>query len=62
MNGKMDLVQAEALSDVVNAESEEQSKLALAQLSGQHSAVYASLKERIVKMLAAGKKKNPFCP
>lgn len=53
MNGKMDLIQAEGLSDIINAESEEQMNLGLMQLQGKHSQTYAQLKKKLIKMLAA---------
>ena len=51
-NGKLDLLQAEALNDLINAESEEQRQLSMMQLKGRHSGVYAELKEKLVRMLA----------
>ena len=48
----MDLIQAEGLADVINAESEEQNKLGMMQLSGKHSGIYSDLKKHLVKMLA----------
>ena len=52
MNGKMDLIQAEGLGDVIHAESEEQMNLGMMQLQGKHSEVYLRLKEKLIKMLA----------
>lgn len=52
MNGKLDLLQAEAINDLVNAESCEQSKLSLMALEGRNSAVYNRLRQKLVKMLA----------
>ena len=51
-NGKLDLLQAEGLNDLINSESEMQHKLSIAQLQGKNSAVYTRLRTQVIKMLA----------
>ena len=51
-NGKMDLVEAEAVNDVINATTVESKNLALLSLSGKTSKLIAPLKEEIADMLA----------
>ena len=48
----MDLLQAEAVNDLINAESEAQSKLSLMQLQGRQSKVYDQLRTKLLRMLA----------
>ena len=52
LNGKLDLVQAEAVADLVDAETEEQRRQALGQLEGRLSAVYDSWRVRLRDALA----------
>lgn len=52
LNSKLDLLQAEAVNDLINSESELQVALSINQLAGNHSRVYASLRTRLIKMLA----------
>ncbi len=52
LNGKMDLVQAEAVADLVDAETEEQRRQAVGQLEGRLSAVYESWRGRLRDALA----------
>ncbi|MGH9456585.1 MAG: tRNA uridine-5-carboxymethylaminomethyl(34) synthesis GTPase MnmE [Thermoanaerobaculia bacterium] len=52
LNGKIDLVQAEAIGDLVNARTGVQAKLALANLEGALSREAAVLRERIVELLS----------
>ena len=52
LNGKLDLVQAEAVSDLVDAETEEQRRQALGQLEGRLSAIYDSWRVRLRDALA----------
>ncbi len=46
-NGKMDLTEAEAIADLVNAETEEQRKQALRQMGGALKKIYDGWKERL---------------
>ena len=51
-NGKMDLVEAEAVNDVINATTVESKNLALLSLSGKTSKLVVPLKEEIASLLA----------
>ena len=51
-NGKLDLAQAEALIDLINAETESQRRQALRQYGGALSEIYESWRERLVRALA----------
>jgi tRNA modification GTPase len=48
LNGKMDLVEAEALADLVAAETEAQRRFAIASAGGLQSALYSDWRTRIV--------------
>lgn len=48
LNGKMDLVEAEALADLISAETEAQRRFAVASAGGAHSTLYAGWRRRIV--------------
>ncbi len=52
LNGKMDLVEAEGLADLIDAETTEQKKLALTQIQGGLSRHYDDLRTRTLKALA----------
>lgn len=52
INGKMDLTEAEAVADLINAESEMQRIQALSQMSGSLSSLYSEWRERLAKILA----------
>lgn len=52
LNGKLDLVQAEAVADLVDAETEEQRRQAVGQLEGRLSVVYDSWRVRLRDALA----------
>lgn len=52
LNGKMDLAQAEAVSDVIGAQTESSLRYARAQLEGSLSATVNGLKDRILDVLA----------
>ena len=52
MNGKIDLLKAEGLNDLINAESEEQLKLSMQQLQGRHSKLYEEMRATLIRMLA----------
>lgn len=52
LNNKLDLLQAEAVNDLINSESELQVALSINQLGGHHSRVYSRLRTRLIKMLA----------
>jgi tRNA modification GTPase len=51
-NGKLDMTQAEAIADLVDAETEGQRRQALGQLEGGLSAHYANWRERLIQALA----------
>ena len=52
LNNKIDLMQAESIVDLINAETEMQHKLAINQLQGKSSNFYNSLRQKIVEILA----------
>jgi tRNA modification GTPase len=52
LNGKMDLVQAEAVADLIDAETEAQRRQALGQLGGELSHIYESWRIRLRDALA----------
>ena len=52
LNGKIDLVQAEAVIDLIKARSEKSAEIALHQLGGALGAKFQSLKNEILKMMA----------
>jgi len=52
LNGKMDLVQAEAVIDLISSRTETAANLALTQLSGGLSETIISLREKILETLA----------
>ncbi|MBR5154803.1 MAG: tRNA uridine-5-carboxymethylaminomethyl(34) synthesis GTPase MnmE [Alphaproteobacteria bacterium] len=51
-NNKMDLTEAEGLADLIDAETEEQQKYAIRQLSGNLKNLYSSWREELVKTLS----------
>ena len=51
-NGKMDLIEAEAVNDLINATTSESKNLALLSLNGETSKLVAPLKEEIGSLLA----------
>ena len=50
--GKMELTQVEGLSDLINADTEEQRKQALAQMSGVQREMYETWRAQLLKALA----------
>ncbi len=52
LNGRMDLLQAEAVADLVDAESSAQRRQALAQLEGRLGALYRGWSDRVLALLA----------
>lgn len=52
LNGKMDLVEAEAVADLVAADTSRQRHQALDQLQGLHSALYDGWRQRLVNAMA----------
>ena len=52
LNGKMDLIQAEAVADVINATTEQSLKLAQEQLGGRLSEVIRSVQNRLKEIKA----------
>ena len=53
VNGRMDLAQAEALSDLIAAETEAQRRLALTGVDGAHGRIYRGWMERLTQARAA---------
>ncbi|MDR3289709.1 MAG: tRNA uridine-5-carboxymethylaminomethyl(34) synthesis GTPase MnmE [Rickettsiales bacterium] len=53
LNGKIDLMQAESIADLINSETELQHQQAIKQLQGKNSIFYNNLRERIVKILSS---------
>lgn len=51
-NGKLDLTEAEAIADLVNAETEAQRKQALRQYDGELGRLYENWRNRLAKVLA----------
>jgi tRNA modification GTPase len=51
-NGKLDLVQAEAIADLVGAETEAQRRQARRQLDGELGAIYQGWSQRLLRVLA----------
>ena len=51
-NNKMDLTEAEGLADLIDAETSEQQKYAIRQLSGNLKNLYSSWREELVKTLS----------
>jgi tRNA modification GTPase len=52
LNGKLDLIQAEAVADLAAAETEAQRRQALRQLDGQLGEIYRGWGERLLRLLA----------
>ncbi len=50
LNGRIDLTQAEAISDVINAESENARSLSINQLTGKLSSIIKSLKSKLLEL------------
>lgn len=51
-NGRLDLTQAEAIADLINAETEAQRRQALRQFEGELGALYESWRERLIRAAA----------
>ena len=51
-NGKMDLMEAEGLADLIDAETSEQKSQAMRQMQGELSGFYNHIRERIIQSLA----------
>ncbi len=52
LHNKLDLIQAESINDLINAESEESKKLSLMSLTGKTSSLIAPLKKDFVDLLS----------
>lgn len=52
LNGRLDLSQAEAIIDLINAKTEESSKAAVAQLEGRLSQKIKGVRKKLVEMIA----------
>ena len=53
LNGKIDLVQAEAINDIINATTEEAKDLSMVALEGKTSKMFKPIKDRIGELLAS---------
>jgi tRNA modification GTPase len=53
LNGRLDLLQAEAIADLVDAETDAQRRQALRQMEGALGALYQDWTERLTRLLAA---------
>ncbi|CAI2360687.1 unnamed protein product [Moneuplotes crassus] len=51
-NGKLDALKAEAINDLINAESENQHYQSIKQLGGRHSLIFEEIREEIIKIMA----------
>jgi len=51
-NGKLDLIESEALADLISSETEAQRRLAISNASGAQSALYAGWRRRIIHAMA----------
>ena len=52
LNGKIDLVQAEAINDMINATTEEAKDLSMVSLTGETSKLFKPIKDRIAEILS----------
>lgn len=52
LNSKIDLIQAEAINDMIRATSEEESKLAVLSLKGNTSKMIMDVKEKLLKIIS----------
>ena len=52
LNGKIDLIQAEAINDIINATTDEAKELSLVALEGKTSAIFRPIKDRIAEILS----------
>lgn len=52
LNNKIDLIQAEAINDMIRATSEEESKLAVLSLKGNTSKMILEVKEKLLKIIS----------
>lgn len=52
LNGKMDLLEAEGLADLIDADSKTQKAQAIHQMQGSGSRYYTELRDRIIRVLA----------
>lgn len=52
LNGRIDLMEAEAVMDLINGKTEEARKIALDQLQGSGSKLISSLREELVKIIS----------
>lgn len=52
LNGKMDIIQVEALSDLIESETAMQSKAALRQFSGQLNSLYDDWRQKLISIMA----------
>ena len=53
LNGKKDLIEAESIMDLINAESEEARKIAINQLDGKTSRMIRKLRQELLELLAS---------
>lgn len=52
LNGRIDLIEAEGVMDLINAKTEKSRKLAMSQVNGEVSKLIKSLRQKIIELLA----------
>lgn len=52
LNNKIDLIQAEAILDIINSKTKSQHKQAISQLSGEYSMIYKNWRDKIIDIIA----------
>ena len=52
LNGRIDLIEAEAVSDIINAQTENSRSLAINQLTGELSRIIQNLRQEILSLMA----------
>ncbi len=53
LNGRIDLVEAESVMDLINAQTEQSRKLSINQLSGKVSSIIKDFRQRLLELLAS---------
>jgi tRNA modification GTPase len=52
LSKKLDMLQAEAINDLINSESERELEVNISQIQGKYKHLYTQLKDELIKMLA----------
>jgi tRNA modification GTPase len=52
LNNKIDLIQAEAILDIINSKTKSQHQQAMSQLSGEYSVIYKNWRDKIINIIA----------